>query len=84
MVVQEAQRGHLMGDEHTAAATTTSSTFVQNPAIGKKSEDFTIPEWQTMALGWRDFQNDLRYAAQSGVRVWRMKVCVITMHARDI
>ena len=41
-------------------------------------EDFSIAEWQIIALGWRDFQNDLRYAAQAGVRVWRMKVCVIT------
>lgn len=42
-------------------------------------EDFTVPEWQTIALGWRDVQNDIRHAAQSGVRVWRMKVCVVTM-----
>lgn len=39
--------------------------------------DFTAAEWRTIALGWRDFQEDLRHAAQLGVRVWRMKVCVL-------
>ncbi|EXJ54431.1 hypothetical protein A1O7_09770 [Cladophialophora yegresii CBS 114405] len=78
------ERDEDMTDANTSASTTTTSAFARNSAKSKGHEDFTIPEWQTVALGWRDFQNDLRYAAQSGVRVWRMKVCVIIMHARDM
>ncbi|KIX05097.1 uncharacterized protein Z518_05969 [Rhinocladiella mackenziei CBS 650.93] len=33
----------------------------------------------TMMLGWGDFQDDLRHAAQTGVRVWRMKVGVVAL-----
>ncbi|ETI20477.1 hypothetical protein G647_08514 [Cladophialophora carrionii CBS 160.54] len=83
-VDQEVERAKDMTDVNTPASATTTPTFAPNEAKSKEPEDFTIPEWQTMALGWRDFQNDLRYAAQSGVRVWRMKVCVITVHARDM
>jgi hypothetical protein len=49
--------------------------------LNGQDDPFTIVEWQTMALGWRDFQADLRYAAQNGVRVWRMKVAVIASAA---
>ena len=70
-------------DEDMVSADTPTSTpatpvFQSTPASQVVDEDFTTLEWRTMALGWRDFQHDLRYAAQSGVRVWRMKVCVLT------
>ncbi|KIW93136.1 uncharacterized protein Z519_05741 [Cladophialophora bantiana CBS 173.52] len=50
------------------------------PSLASRNDpdDFTEADWQTIALGWRDFQNDLCHAARMGVRVWRMKVCVIT------
>ena len=48
--------------------------------VKKEQEDFAIAEWQTMSLGWRDFQTDLHHAAVCGVRVWRMKVCVVTTY----
>ena len=74
---------HDMTDIAGEAPTPTSTLTPSNPATPnaafKDSEDFTNAEWQTIALGWRDFQNDLRHAARLGVRVWRMKVCVIAM-----
>lgn len=61
-----------------AAATQTSlPTRSRTQPLPAEEEDFTIPQWQTMALGWRDFQTDLRHAAKMGVRVWRMKVGVV-------
>ncbi|KAI1612982.1 hypothetical protein EDD36DRAFT_252180 [Exophiala viscosa] len=41
--------------------------------------DFPTHQWQVIGAGWRDFQNDLRDAARKGVKVWRMKVCVVEM-----
>ncbi|OAL36746.1 hypothetical protein AYO20_04078 [Fonsecaea nubica] len=49
-----------------------------NPAPRSNVDDFTEEEWRVIALGWRDFQNDLRHAARMGTRVWRMKVGIIT------
>ena len=67
-----------MLDVDTPASMPATPVFPTPPTLSEDSEDFTDAEWQTIALGWRDFQNDLRHAAQSGVRVWRMKVCVLT------
>ncbi|KAJ9614001.1 hypothetical protein H2200_002137 [Cladophialophora chaetospira] len=78
---RETQQDEDMVDVEASMSPSPSSTpeTWTTPPSCKDAEDFTAAEWQTIALGWRDFQNDLRLAAQSGVRVWRMKVCVLTM-----
>ena len=65
-------------DAPTAAQ---SSSPVTAKSTTKKAEDITDAEWQVVALGWRDFQADLRAAARMGVRVWRTKVCVVATSA---
>ncbi|KIW25357.1 uncharacterized protein PV07_08542 [Cladophialophora immunda] len=52
-----------------------------SPVLGHDLDDFTEEEWRVIALGWRDFQNDLRHAARMGMRIWRMKVCVVVAAA---
>lgn len=34
-------------------------------------------DWQYRRIGWSTFQDDLKNAALQGVRIWRMKVCVV-------
>ncbi|KAK5053210.1 hypothetical protein LTR84_002184 [Exophiala bonariae] len=48
-------------------------------AIAAQNADFDQEQWNTIKLGWRDFQHDLREAARMGVRLWRMKVCVLNL-----
>lgn len=50
-------------------------------AVQHKGPDvhFPVHQWQVIGVGWRDFQNDLKDAARKGVKVWRMKVCVVEM-----
>ena len=57
-------------------------SVMQNTAKSKGPDvDFPTHQWQVIAVGWRDFQNDLRDAPRRGVKVWRMKVCVVEMPA---
>lgn len=56
------------------------STFLTTAAaIAKENADFDEEQWASIKLGWRDFQDDLREAARMGVKVWRMKVCVLNL-----
>ncbi|KIW58983.1 hypothetical protein PV05_03471 [Exophiala xenobiotica] len=41
--------------------------------------DFPAHQWRVIGVGWPDFQEDLLCAARLGVKVWRMKVCVVTL-----
>ncbi len=77
--VVEEEHDEDMMDVETPTSTPTTRAVSSPSTLDRDSEElFTATEWQTVALGWRDFQNDLRFAAQSGVQVWRMKVCVLT------
>lgn len=57
-----------------STATTTSAAD-----MAQKNADFDEEQWASIKLGWRDFQADLREAARMGVKVWRMKVCVLNL-----
>lgn len=48
-------------------------------SIAEQNADFDEEQWASIKLGWRDFQYDLREAARMGVRVWRIKVCVLNL-----
>ncbi|KEF55014.1 uncharacterized protein A1O9_08667 [Exophiala aquamarina CBS 119918] len=48
-------------------------------ALAKQTDDFDEEQWASIKLGWRGFQDDLREAARMGVKVWRMKVCVLNL-----
>jgi hypothetical protein len=74
-------RAHSPGNPNNAALNGQSlNGTAHQPTFATtlhRGEHFTSAEWQSMALGWRNFQRDLEYAARAGVRVWRMKVCVL-------
>ncbi|KIX96628.1 uncharacterized protein Z520_07894 [Fonsecaea multimorphosa CBS 102226] len=65
----------------SAKPTLAESSSPPSPTLERGLDDFTEEDWRVTALGWRDFQHDLRHAARTGTRVWRMKVCVVTAAA---
>lgn len=58
---------------------TTTTPAAMPTAVAKLNADFDEEQWANIKLGWRDFQDDLREAARMGVKVWRMKVCVLNL-----
>lgn len=72
-----AELGNRIGQEDDAVNKATNKKTAAN---GKKNkDDFDLEQWAFVKLGWRDFQTDLAEAARLGVKVWRMKVCVLTV-----
>lgn len=61
------------------AAATPITAAAEAASIAEQNADFDEEQWASIKLGWRDFQYDLREAARMGVRVWRMKVCVLNL-----
>ena len=77
------QTKHLGCSEHVqdkgkgkekAAVAEGSKAKLKGPDV-----DFPTHQWRVIGVGWPDFQEDLVRAARLGVKVWRMKVCVVTL-----
>ncbi|KAK5551240.1 hypothetical protein LTR46_010722 [Exophiala xenobiotica] len=85
------QTKHLGCSEHTQDKGKGKEKAIDADAEGSGSKsksksklngpdvDFPTHQWRVIGVGWPEFQEDLVRAAKLGVKVWRMKVCVVTL-----
>lgn len=77
---EDAETNHAKESTPSAGAAVPALAAASMAAsVAAQNTDFDEEQWNTIKLGWRDFQHDLRDAARMGVRVWRMKVCVLNL-----
>jgi hypothetical protein len=81
------QTKHLGCSEHTQDKGKGKEKAIDADAEGSGTKaklkgpdvDFPTHQWRVIGVGWPEFQEDLVRAAKLGVKVWRMKVCVVTL-----
>ncbi|KAL6241025.1 hypothetical protein RBB50_012120 [Rhinocladiella similis] len=66
-----------MNEDTSAATVAGPSTATAAPRGG--DTDFPLHQWSVIRPGWADFRNDLVRASLDGVKIWRMRVCVVAL-----
>ncbi|KAJ9618351.1 hypothetical protein H2204_013082 [Knufia peltigerae] len=67
--------GRILSSSSTSTTTVASSSS----SVGPSSTDFPPQQWSVIRQGWSNFRNDLERAALDGVKIWRIKVCVVAL-----